>query len=172
MSAVKNGGKVRAIVLSLLMSAAGAGQTPAQTPSPERDAVLAVVDRFMLAISSNDVAALARLRLPGGSDIVERPRRGGGTDVGRRPFDASAFKGGDYRERYWDPVVLVRGRIAVVWTPYEFWQGGKTSHCGIDVFELVREGDEWRIANMMWTVEPDGCAGLRPSDPSRMRPAQ
>ena len=42
------------------------------------------------------------------------------------------------RERYWSPTVLIRESIAVVWAPYEFWQDGKTSHCGVDVFDLVK----------------------------------
>ena len=77
----------------------------------------------------------------------------------------------EYRERYWDPIVHVRGSIAVVWTPYEFWTDGKTSHCGIDVFEMMKDQGAWKIANMMWTVEPDACAALRPADPARIRPA-
>ena len=44
-------------------------------------------------------------------------------------------------------------------------------HCGIDVFEMVKEDDGWKIANLMWTQEPDACPSLRPSDPARMRPA-
>ena len=64
----------------------------------------------------------------------------------------------------------MRGKLAVVWTPDQFWQNGKTSHRGIDVFELVKEEGAWRIANTMWTVEPDACPALRPSDPGRMRP--
>ena len=65
----------------------------------------------------------------------------------------------------------MRGSIAVVWTPYEFWTDGKTSHCGIDVFEMMKDQGAWKIANMMWTVEPDACAALRPADPTRIRPA-
>ena len=38
------------------------------------------------------------------------------------------------------PVVHVRGSLAVVWTPYEFWRDGKTSHCGVDVFETDEAG--------------------------------
>jgi hypothetical protein len=34
----------------------------------------------------------------------------------------------------------------------------------------VKEESGWRIANMMWTVEPDACPALRPSDPGRVRP--
>jgi hypothetical protein len=39
----------------------------------------------------------------------------------------------------------MHGKIAAVWTSYEFCQDGKASHYGIDAFELVRRG-QW-LAN-------------------------
>jgi hypothetical protein len=160
-------------MLALYVAVAAAGATgAAQTSAPQTEeaAVLAVVDRFMTAISTNDLAGLAALRIEGSVNIVERPDKSGGTLVTRRPFDPVGGKPGPYRERYWDPVVHIRGSLAVVWTPYEFWNDGKTSHCGIDVFEMVKEKGQWRIGNMMWTVEPDACPRMRPSDPARIRP--
>jgi hypothetical protein len=152
------------------VSPAAYGQT--LSSSADETAILAVVDRFMDAVSASDFAAIAKLRLEPSYNIVEGPGAGGRTRVTRRVFNADTAKAGNYRERYWDPIVHVRGSIAIVWTPYEFWQDGKTSHCGIDVFELVKEQDTWRIANMMWTVEPDACPALRPSDPARLRPVR
>ena len=61
--------------------------------------------------------------------------------------------------------------MASMQTPYEFWIDGKTSHCGIDVFSFIKVGDEWHVANSTWTVEPDACPELRPSDPAGIRPA-
>ena len=119
----------------------------------------------MHAVSNNDDAALTAIRIEGGTNTVARANG----MVTRRPFQPGG-RPGAYRERYWDPVVHVRGSLAVVWTPYEFWIDGKTSHCGIDAFEMVKEKGTWRIGNMMWTVEPDACAALRPSDPARIRP--
>ena len=157
----------------------GAGVTvtaqsaPSASPHPEEAAILAVVDRFMQAVSTKDSALLTELRLEGGFTIVERPAPSGGTLVTRRVFTPALGGGaGVYRERYWDPVVHVRGSIAVVWTPYEFWIDGKTSHCGVDVFDMMKEQGVWKIANMMWTVEPEACASLRPTDPARIRPKQ
>jgi len=144
-------------------------QAPPAAPA-DHEAILAVVDGFMTAISTNDAALMAKLRLEGGTSTVERPAPSGGTLVTRRPFTPDGMRPGAYRERYWDPVVHVRGKLAIVWTPYEFWQNGKTSHCGIDVFEMVKDEGGWRIGNTMWTVEPDACAALRPSDPARVRP--
>jgi len=157
-----------AAVLCLVVSAT---VPPPQTPAPpEEAAILAVVDRFMDAVSTNDAALMSEIRLEGGFNIVERPGESGGTLVTRRVFKPGDGRPGAYRERYWDPIVHVRGSLAVVWTPYEFWIDGKTSHCGIDVFDMLKERGVWRIANAMWTVEPAACAALRPADPSRLRP--
>jgi hypothetical protein len=151
------------------------GTTSAQgaAQSDEKEPILAVVDQFMTGISTNDFDLLARIRLENGLNIVERPASppATGTVITRRPFSPAGSKPGAFKERYWDPVVHVRGGLAIVWAPYEFWRDGKTSHCGVDVFEMVKEQGVWKIGNAMWTVEPDACPSLRPSDPSRLRPA-
>jgi hypothetical protein len=163
-------------IVAALCLGAGASVTaqsaPPQSPSPEEAAILAVVDRFMQAVSTKDAALMTELRLEGGFNVVERPAPTGGTVVTRRVFTPATGGAGVYLERYWDPIVHVRGSIAVVWTPYEFWIDGKTSHCGIDVFDLMKEKGVWKISNAMWTVEPEACPALRPKDPARVRPAR
>lgn len=162
---------IRILALAIAFGIAGPPASGQQVPpSAETAAVLDVVDSFMRAIATNDVAALAALRLDGALNIVEAPDGAGGTRVTRRPFDASRYRTGNFLERYWDPIVHVRGSLAVVWAPYEFLRDGKTTHCGIDSFEMVRQDGRWRIGNIMWTVEPDACSRLRPSDPAAMRP--
>ncbi len=159
-----------AIVTLLLVTTAGFDRTQPAAPLDAEAAVLAVVDRFMEAVSTKDMTLLASVRLDGSTNIVEQPAPAGGTRIVRREFTPGGMGSGDFRERYWDPTVHIRGSLAMVWTPYEFWRDGKTSHCGIDVFQMVKQDGTWRIANMMWTVEPDACPTLRPSDPSRVRP--
>ena len=149
------------------------GRQPAKAESSDEAAILSVVDRFMDAITNGDAALLAELHVENSFTVVARPNASGGDpQVVRRPMAPPRSNGRSFRERYWDPVVHVRGAIAVVWTPYEFWIDGKTSHCGIDVFDLMKEKGVWKIANAMWTVEPDACPALRPSDPARVRPAR
>ena len=163
-----------AIAICIGAGTAASAQPPQpSSPHPEEAAILALVDRFMLAVGDKDPATMAALRLEGGFTITERPAPSGGTLVSRRVFTpAASTRTTEYRERYWDPTVLVRGSIAVVWTPYQLWADGKTSHCGIDVFDLLKEQGVWKIANAMWTVEPEACPALRPTDPSRIRPAR
>jgi hypothetical protein len=162
---------VGSLVLVLLAGQAAGAQSP--STSPDHVTVLAVVDKFMHGVSTNDAAGMKALALEGTLNTVAGPAPDGGTRITRRPFDPVAPIGQppERRERNWDPTVLLRGGIAVVWAPYEFWREGKTTHCGIDVFDLVKQDGSWRIAHIMYTVEPEACPGLRPTDPSRVRPA-
>ena len=65
----------------------------------------------------------------------------------------------DLEERGFNPVVMVAGPIAMVWYPYDFYLDGEWSHCGVDIFNLVRTNDGWRIASMTWSAEqPPDCA--------------
>src|ERR1700752_5177334 len=105
-----------AILLLVVGVTIPAAAQPPQATADEA-AILAVVDRFMVAVSTNDATALSALRVEGGFNTVERPADGGGTLVTRRTFAPTTAKPGNYRERFWDPVVHVRGNIAVVWTP-------------------------------------------------------
>jgi hypothetical protein len=148
--------------------------SPAGHQTGEEAAVLATVDRFMHAVSANDLRTMAAMQTPDGMTYVARPRKGGGTEIVGRPnsywVDPARAEGPTLRERYWSPTVLIRGPIAVVWAPYEFWEDGKTRHCGVDVLDLLKIDGEWRVSNSMWTVEPDACVELRPADASQLRP--
>jgi hypothetical protein len=148
-----------------------APSVPAGHQAGEESAVLAALDRYV----HRDLRTMAAMQMPDGMTYVARPKEGAGIEIVGRPnsyyVDPARAEGPTLRERYWSPTVLVRGPIAVVWAPYEFWNDGKTSHCGVDVFDLVKIDGEWRVSNAMWTVEPDACAELRPADASQLRPA-
>jgi hypothetical protein len=61
-------------------------------------------------------------------------------------------------ERMWNPTVLVQDGVAVVWTPYDFFLNGEFSHCGIDVFTLLKGQDGWRVTGVTYNVIRDGCS--------------
>jgi hypothetical protein len=53
--------------------------------------------------------------------------------------------------------VELDGPLASVWTEYSFYAGGKFSHCGVDAFQIARDGQAWRIVALMDTRRKDGC---------------
>ena len=54
-------------------------------------------------------------------------------------------------------VVKIDGPLAIVWTPYNFYYNGKFLHCGVNSFQLVRIGGEWKIQYLIDTRRKVGC---------------
>jgi hypothetical protein len=119
--------------------------------------VLAVVQRFLDALAARDPAACKATLAPEGQ--LQAMNEGAkGQPISYRLLGdfAERLSTGKDRplERIWNPTVLVQGRIATVWAPYDFHRDGKFSHSGIDVFTLMRAGDDWKIVNLAFNIQP------------------
>jgi len=134
--------------------------TPTQAQE-DREAILAKVQQFFDALADSDTTAGREAVLLDGQYFRLR-EEGDSLALSRTPHTeflrSLAAGGNDFLERMWEPMVLQHGRMAVVWTPYDFHRAGEFSHCGVDVFNLIRTDAGWRIAGIMYTVEPTGCA--------------
>ena len=60
-------------------------------------------------------------------------------------------------ERITFDVVKVDGPLAIVWTPYKFYFKDAFSHCGVNSFQVVRFGNEWKIQYLIDTRRRKGC---------------
>ncbi|MCF2490390.1 nuclear transport factor 2 family protein [Dyadobacter sp. CY347] len=47
--------------------------------------------------------------------------------------------------------------MAIVWAPYKFYLGDKFSHCGVNVFTLIRMSNGWKITSVTDTRRKEGC---------------
>ena len=63
-----------------------------------------------------------------------------------------------YDERIVFDVIKIDGDLASVWAPYKFYLGDKFSHCGVDVFQLMKTADGWKIIYIVDTWRKDNCA--------------
>ena len=156
---------------ALLFSAVIAASVAAQEapPGAEREAVLSTVQAFFDTMAARDAGGARRVLVPEGRFHSVRTRDGKTVTrifTNQEYLDDLGSAKGRVRERMWNPEVRVRGNIATVWTPYDFWTGGKFSHCGIDAFSLVRDPDGWKIAGGSYTVEttcePSPLGPLKP----------
>jgi hypothetical protein len=73
-------------------------------------------------------------------------------------------------ERIWEATVHVHGDMAAVWAPYDFWRDGAFSHCGVDLFQLVRVEGRWQIVGGAYTAETDQCHPSPLGPPSGSEP--
>lgn len=154
---------IRTALLALALLGLAQPAQAAAPVDPERAAILAKVDAFFAAMRTQDGKALADTQFTDGTFTVQRQQADGHFELQRPPVAgviASMAQRSGLDEHIWDPTVLRRGPLAVVWAPYEFKLNGKTSHCGIDVFNLVQTGGEWKISGLSWTQEPTACAEL------------
>jgi hypothetical protein len=133
---------------------------------PDSVAVLAVVDSAMSRISRNDFAGLAALMIDEGM-TYRVGTAGDPTRYGADTRDATAKVVPQQRltERGFAAQVKVAGRLATVWLPYDFHVDGAWSHCGVDVFTMLKVGDQWRIAVLAWTVEQPPACQPHPAGP-------
>lgn len=68
-----------------------------------------------------------------------------------------SLNGKKYEERLLSYDIRIDGSMAVAWTPYQFYFEGKFSHCGVNVFTLVKRGDSWKILGITDTRRRQGC---------------
>ncbi len=146
---------------------------PDFSSGPQREEILRVADRFLLAIGNHDEATMNDLLIEEGVAFFQRRDANGDGPV--RPFTNAtmlepASDADPFIERYWSPTVLVRGGIAVVWAPYELRDDGERQHCGIDLLNMVYLDNAWRVATVFSTMEPSACDELVPETAVGMRP--
>lgn len=125
----------------------------------EKQPVLNVIHEFFRHLESQDSVAFRNLHVKnarfyivfGEKDSVRTSSR----DIGDFHFRKEHIIKERMREK--DVVVKVQGRIATVWAPYDLWLNDKFSHCGVDVFTLLKTPEGWKIVTCSYTMEKEGC---------------
>ena len=150
-------------LLTLTFAAAAADE------AEDRKAVIAVVDAFFAGMTAKDTDSMRKIMTEDGMLYGYRETAEGlsifnPTHAGY--LDGLAARESVPVERYWDPTVMLHDRLAVVWTPYDFYSDGVFSHCGVNSFSMLKTEDGWKIAGVVFSMEPEGC------EPSPLGPLQ
>jgi hypothetical protein len=131
----------------------------AQEESDE-DEILVVVQKFFDSMAARDTSMARKILLIDGQYYGIREDLDGSYIKRKKHLDyieeLSEIED-EYVERIWNPTVMVHGRIAVVWAQYDFHINGEFTHCGVDAFTLIKTRDGWKIAGIIYTIEPEDC---------------
>ena len=145
------------------------------TVTPEHDAVVAAVQQFFDAMAAKDVEGASEVLVPDGQFFSTRTidrekvvRRSTNRDF----LERLASSKDDWLERMWEPEVRIRGDVATVWAPYDFFVNGGFSHCGYDAFQLMKIDGRWMITGGSYTVEVAGCEPSPLGPPELASPVQ
>jgi hypothetical protein len=130
----------------------------AQQKSAEDDQIKAVILKTFSAMKAVDSVALkscftstALLQIsqikPEGNTVRDLP-------VSKFVQSVLSRKPGEMDERVlsWGPI-LIDHEIATAWVPYEFYLNGKFTHKGVDVFLLVKTGNEFKIQTLLYNMQ-------------------
>lgn len=157
------------VFLISVLSAPLLAQEPGSGPEKE---VAEVANTFLSALSAADTATLSGLLAP---QAMIYSVREGTLEASIRAVSRAAFLeslGGEDQElleRMWDPVVKVQDLVAMVWTPYDFHLNDEFSHCGIDVFTMLKGAEGWQVASITYNVVREGCPPSPLGPPGRSR---
>jgi len=151
------------VLLSLTVAFAVLLPRSAQAQRADSVAVVAVAQALIRAISTKDTALARTTMLPGAifASVTDPEHPGSAARIKTDAAFYSSLPGVTevLLERIWSPSVRFIGTsLAEVTAPYDFHIDGKFSHCGTDVFTLVRSAGAWRIASTSYTVQQSGCA--------------
>jgi len=128
-------------------------------PSAEHAAVVQVVQLFFDALHARDGDSLRRICQPG-AQFTSGRASADGYALRQRSVESDIASFADLKEtwleRMWKPTVHITGRIAMVWTRYDFHRSGKFSHNGTDCFTLLKTDAGWKIVCGAYSVEPGG----------------
>ena len=156
----------QAKLLAIAYLFAGSSAGLAQQPDAGEREVLAVAAEALRAVTAEDAVALTDLMVDeaiiftvSGQSNDSRHSIRSRLELRRRGFT------GDIIERGFDPEVRVASGLATVWLPYDLYVDGAWSHCGVDVFSLLRVEGRWKIVTMGWTVEQPPACRRHPAGP-------
>jgi len=119
--------------------------------------VLNVVNEFFNTMEKKDSVAFNNLFIENAQAYSIR-KKGDSTIVGNSILKASTSKNTlKERLREEEITIHINKNVAAVWAPYDFWIDNEHSHCGYEVFTLVKKDRYWKIASLTYSVNKEGC---------------
>ena len=149
------------LVFLLFTSAQGYAQ---QNEEAEKKEIVGKVNLFFKSLETKDTFLYKTLVYPNAQIWAIRPQQDT-LNVTMRSFSDDFIRLATMKqvieEKLLSSEIKIHNNIAVAWIPYTLSFSGKFSHCGVDVFTLLKTAEGWKIVSTVYSVEPDGCAALK-----------
>lgn len=123
----------------------------------DKQEVLNVVNDFFHTMETKDSTAFNNLFLENAYAYSVR-QQGDSTVVRNSILKANDSKNIlKERLREKEIAIHVNKNVAAVWAPYDFWVNDEHSHCGYEVFTLIKKDAAWKIASLTYSVHKKDC---------------
>lgn len=150
---------MRNLMFSLVFVLLNAPLIAQTTANSEKDKVQGVIQQLFDALEQRDSTMLKQVVKSEGQVWTYTNSK-----VGMRPFQKDLDQVPKYppvKEVPLDFDIKIQEGLAVAWVPYTFWVNDELSHCGVDVFTLIKIENRWKIVSAAYTVEKENCKKQR-----------
>jgi hypothetical protein len=147
-------------LIILLTIIANCGIASAQQTAT--DAVKQTVNNMFTAMRKSDSTLLRSTFAKGIVFQSVANKKDGTTVLATENPDEFIKAVGTPHKGVWDERIVITdvridGDLASVWAPYKFYLDDKFSHCGVDVFQLMKTAAGWKIIYVVDTRRKDNC---------------
>jgi hypothetical protein len=152
-------------ILLLIIMAISIDSFAQKKPSLEEKEILLKVNQFFDALETQDTVLFKSILLMDGQTwaIFEKENTEKYSMRQFRDFMKTLINPSRIiQERMLSSEIKIHNRIAMAWVPYTLSISGKFSHCGVDIFTMLKTSEGWKIATAAYTIEVEGCSGSRP----------
>ncbi len=143
----------RHLLAALLLAPVAGAETASDA------AVLAPIHALLASFEAGDAAAMLRQVFPDGR-VTATGARQSGTGLRQQSWTQFAERirpDSPFEERLSEPRIDVDGDIAMVWATFVVRVKGQVTNCGVDHFDLVRDGGAWKVMNLTFSSRTTGC---------------
>lgn len=144
--------------VALLLPALALGAQGAPQPSPDEQAIKALVERFRTALIARDAVQLRSVFMNGSVPFVSV----GLKDGTARPYSSTAdafvidvlMARQKYEEKFWDFQIRTDGAVGSLSASYSFHLDGVMTNQGMETWALARTPEGWKAVSVTWSVKP------------------
>ena len=129
---------------------------------PEDAAVKNTINTFFKGMKNNDTALINTTVDTTAFLYSISSDKGGSTKLDNEKMSdflkqVASLKGQNLDERLQSYNINIDGAMAIAWTPYKFFFNDKLSHCGVNVFTMIKRSSGWKILGIVDTRRREGC---------------
>ena len=126
--------------------------------NPEQQKIYQTMKRFFGYMEAQNVEESRKLLVKGGTLVITAvDGQIAGTSTFENYLKSLKDQKNILKERVWNPTIVIDKNIATFISRYDFHINGKFSHCGSDIFNLVKNKGQWKIAGSLFSTQQKQC---------------
>ena len=126
--------------------------------NPEQQKIYQTMKRFFGYMETQNIEESRKLLVKGGTLVITAvDGQIAGTSTFENYLKSLKDPKNILKERVWNPTIVIDKNIATYISRYDFHINGKFSHCGSDIFNLVKNKGQWKIAGSLFSTQQKQC---------------